>query len=965
MGEGVSLRGRMRIRVVCLSVVCGLLARPAAAALIEKIVVFPTAESVRIQAALRSTQNAPGLRVHAQLRPVGGGPVLWEGALQTLSLLAGKPAVVERTIGNLKPRLWSPGSPVLYELTLAAESGGASLDRKTVRTGFRSVESRDGRILLNGRPIFLCGLAINPPGRSVPDATAFTRAFAYDYVRYMRSQNFNCIRMNLEFAADPRAQIWFDVCDELGMMVYQGCYGSPPTGHTDARPAKDSPPKDLNASIAAYEEVFETYARHPSIILYLLANELPYSGRRGDAWHEFLSIAYDKLKRWDATRLYIGNAGYGEGREGDINDVHRYWGWYYNSFLTYYNLRTAQEIFGERGAIQPFTFSECVGSFTGSLGEFNLTFRKQVGAQLHWTGHSPNQAADALAYQAFMAKHACESFRTMRELNPRLAGLMPFTILFYNWNGITRFDQMKPKPVAEAMGAAYQPILLAWEAWTPQVYAGARINAWAHVVNDSEDFSELHDAKLAYQLTDAAGKAVLSGEKVLPAVPYFAHRKVLLAITIPAQTPTGDFTITGAILKEGNTVSRNKTPLFIAGQDWRKSFGRSPAPAKLFLYDPAGATGKALAVIGIEARPASDLARLPSDARLIIGEGALPGQGLAAFVRRGGRVLLLGQDSGGFQGSCLPANVEMLTGSANEPEYVHRKRPTRDQMNINIERPDHPIFSGLDRSRFQLWSDYTEWDQTKPGFPAVYPVTRGFRLTSAADLAHVAILANYDRGLEGVAVCEMFDGAGSVIFTGLDLVKRIGLDPIADRMLANLVAYLSATEHPIHPLIDAPIQWGRYATEKGLITGPLNGLVVNCRWVRPQTDPNARPLPDNEGAWNTLPGDQYIPFGRRPYGPYGYSNGTSTVELNKGSETGSGLFHAALPPGRKAMITRIENPSPKDGRIAIEVNGRKESFTIPAGKTLSVRNALVGGPTTVSVGYTGDKCLVLLETVFE
>jgi hypothetical protein len=49
--------------------------------------------------------------------------------------------------------------------------------------------------------------------------------------------------------------------------------------------------------------------------------------------------------------------------------VHRYWGWYYNSFLTYYNLRHAQDIFGHMGAVQPFTFSECVGSFTSSLGE--------------------------------------------------------------------------------------------------------------------------------------------------------------------------------------------------------------------------------------------------------------------------------------------------------------------------------------------------------------------------------------------------------------------------------------------------------------------------------------------------------------------------------------------------------------------------------------------------------------------
>ena len=69
--------------------------------------------------------------------------------------------------------------------------------------------------------------------------------------------------------------------------------------------------------------------------------------------------------------------------------------------------------------------------------------------------------------------------------------LMPFTILFYNWDGITRFEQMKAKPVVDAMATAYQPVLLSWELWTtPNLYAGREINLSAHVVNDAEDDHE-------------------------------------------------------------------------------------------------------------------------------------------------------------------------------------------------------------------------------------------------------------------------------------------------------------------------------------------------------------------------------------------------------------------------------------------------------------------------------------------
>ena len=103
---------------------------------------------------------------------------------------------------------------------------------------------------------------------------------------------------------------------------------------------------------------------------------------------------------------------------------------------------------------QPLTFTECVGSFTGWDGEFNIIRSKQLAPQLGWIGHSANRREDALWYQSFMVKQATESFRRMRPLNPRLAGIMPFTILFYNWSGVSSFDQMKPKPAMEQLGQA-------------------------------------------------------------------------------------------------------------------------------------------------------------------------------------------------------------------------------------------------------------------------------------------------------------------------------------------------------------------------------------------------------------------------------------------------------------------------------------------------------------------------------
>ena len=55
------------------------------------------------------------------------------------------------------------------------------------------------------------------------------------------------------------------------------------------------------------------------------------------------------------------------------------------------------------------------------------------------------------------------------------------------------------------------------------------------------------------------------------------------------------------------------------------------------------------------------------------------------------------------------------------------------------------------------------------------------------------MLANYDHGLEGIALAELFDGAGSAMVSGFDVVNRSGMDPVADRMLANLVRYMAST----------------------------------------------------------------------------------------------------------------------------------------------------------------------------
>ncbi len=287
-------------------------------------------------------------------------------------------------------------------------------------------------------------------------------------------------------------------------------------------------------------------------------------------------------------------------------------------------------------------------------------------------------------------------------------------------------------------------------------------------------------------------------------------------------------------------------------------------------------------------------------------------------------------------------------------------------MVVNPEMPNHPIFAGVDRDRLKMWSDTTDWDQTKPGFPEIYPIRYGYVLTKQEDLGHVAILADYDRGLEGVALAEMFDGKGSTLLCALELIPRIGVDPVADRMLTNLVQFMAGDgPHPIHRTADAPIKWGDYPSMQGFVSGPVQGFFINTVWVQPPTDPDAKPISNDKGWWNTRPSDQFVPQGIRPRGPFGYTTNCTPKEMEK-SETGTGVFWASVPKDRHQVITKVQNPTDKTVSLKTQIGDQAPvSIEIKAGQTITTTAPLPKTGGDVSVRYTGNKKLVILETAFQ
>ena len=88
------------------------------------------------------------------------GQVLSQGQVASKNVTADEIGLPTFKLTGLRPRLWSPQDPQLYEIEVRG-SAGALLGR--ARFGFRTFEARSGSFYLNGRPIFLRGFPINPP----------------------------------------------------------------------------------------------------------------------------------------------------------------------------------------------------------------------------------------------------------------------------------------------------------------------------------------------------------------------------------------------------------------------------------------------------------------------------------------------------------------------------------------------------------------------------------------------------------------------------------------------------------------------------------------------------------------------------------------------------------------------------------------------------------------------------------
>lgn len=112
------------------------------------------------------------------------------------------------------PKLWTAETPNLYKLDICLHgASGIVYERITSKVGFRSVEVKDGRILVNGNPIRFRG--VNRHEHDPHKARVMSEELMWKDLVMMKQANINAVRTS-HYPNHPR---FYDLCDSIGMYV--------------------------------------------------------------------------------------------------------------------------------------------------------------------------------------------------------------------------------------------------------------------------------------------------------------------------------------------------------------------------------------------------------------------------------------------------------------------------------------------------------------------------------------------------------------------------------------------------------------------------------------------------------------------------------------------------------------------------------------------------------------------------
>lgn len=244
-------------------------------------------ESAAVRWRLHGSVNDPDLMLRLVVTAPDG-----EVVSTTIDPVDGH-AAGETRVDVPRPALWDLDTPNLYRLEAMLSDGSVEQDRITVRFGMREVSTKDGKVSLNGRPLFLLG-ALDQDLYPDTISTSPSRKFLDEHFRQARELGMNLLRCHIK-VPDPA---YLDAADEAGILLW-----------CELPNWSRFSPGSAARGRSTLEEMVTAMGNHPSIVIWTIINEdwgtnLRYEARD----RRWLSGTYEWMKRVDPGRLVVDNS---------------------------------------------------------------------------------------------------------------------------------------------------------------------------------------------------------------------------------------------------------------------------------------------------------------------------------------------------------------------------------------------------------------------------------------------------------------------------------------------------------------------------------------------------------------------------------------------------------------------------------------------------------------------------------
>ena len=216
------------------------------------------------------------------------------------------------------PRLWSMEDPHLYNFKVDLYDGENHVDSYTLKTGIRTVELVNNKLVLNGKEVFLKGFGLHEDfavlGKGMNHAVI---AKDMNLLKWIGANSFRTSHY-------PYSEEFLQYADSQGMLVIGE---TPFVGFVKSHYTND---RILNHAKQVIQEMIERDKNHPSIIAWSLANEGDTSVPEAGPFYKKL---YECAKSLEPTRpITIVNCVAPEKDYAleyyDFVSINRYYGWY-------------------------------------------------------------------------------------------------------------------------------------------------------------------------------------------------------------------------------------------------------------------------------------------------------------------------------------------------------------------------------------------------------------------------------------------------------------------------------------------------------------------------------------------------------------------------------------------------------------------------------------------------------------